>query len=160
MITRELPTEPGYYLFFGVRDPGEVSSQFWHKPRVELVRVSRNNQGQLMYVGADFFYSPEKSIGAWMPLDTSDLEAEGTDALRTPYVVSVVEDLRGRPYAACTPDSLREFLTSAWGRIPTQDPEVVDDLVQRAIDMNLLDEATRSPRNSGSGPGRRGRGRL
>jgi hypothetical protein len=139
MITRELPTEPGYYLFIGARDPKEVASQFWHKPRVELVRVGRNGAGQLMYIGADFFYSPQKAVGAWMPLDISALEAEGTDALREPYVRTVVQELQERPYLGCTPESMRAFLTSAWGRIPIQDPEVVEDLVQRAIAMNLLD---------------------
>ncbi len=62
-----LPTEPGFYLFCGFRDGEKVELRDSLRGP-EVVRVTLNAQGKLIYVGSDFFYRPESAIGAWLPI--------------------------------------------------------------------------------------------
>ena len=80
-MQRTLPTEPGTYLFCGVRCARDVSvtSLSIHSPRVELVRVHRGQDGKLSYVGTDFFYAPHEAVGTWLNL-TTEAEAVQEDA--------------------------------------------------------------------------------
>lgn len=72
VTSTNLPTEPGTYLFCGVRSAKDVSvtSLSIHTPRVELVRVHRGKDGKLSYVGVDFFYAPHEAVGSWLNLAT------------------------------------------------------------------------------------------
>lgn len=65
-----LPTEPGTYLFCGVRETRDLTlmTLAMHHPRVELVHVYQKPNGKLSFVGRDFFYHPEEVKGMWLCL--------------------------------------------------------------------------------------------
>lgn len=63
--TTETPTEPGVYLFIGeTYFPRGVGRRM----RTEVIHVTRESQGRLMWVGKDF-YDPKSFVGVWLPLD-------------------------------------------------------------------------------------------
>lgn len=102
MTTTTLPTEPGTYLFCGVRDKRHLSVRdiHAHRTRPELVRVHRKD-GKLSYVGSDFFYTPEQVIGTWLRV------TEETEALQT-QAMSIIEDEVAR-------NVVPRALTGSWG---------------------------------------------
>lgn len=63
-----LPTEEGLYLFSGLREGPRSARDLNQLGRPEVVRITRDASGNIVYVGADFFYHPEKAIGAWIPI--------------------------------------------------------------------------------------------
>ena len=63
-MTTKLPTEPGLYLFVGVRS-SRNASQLVAQQIPEMVCVSRESKDKLRYIGRDFFYTPERALGAW-----------------------------------------------------------------------------------------------
>lgn len=62
-----LPTKPGLYLWSGARQSPDIHNLA--RMRVEVVRIYRNDAGHLNYIGLDFFYSPNESVGAWIRID-------------------------------------------------------------------------------------------
>jgi hypothetical protein len=65
MITNQLPTEPGIYLFCGFRDGKHDVRDVTLVRGVEVVRVFVNAGGKTTYVGMDFFYRPHEAVGSW-----------------------------------------------------------------------------------------------
>lgn len=77
-VTTELPTEEGLYLFAGVRDVGRLDVRDLNNVRVELVRVGRDASKKLVYVGSDFFWTPQSTLGAWLRVQHGAAEVRGT----------------------------------------------------------------------------------
>jgi hypothetical protein len=61
-----LPTEPGIYLFLGIHDDSDI----FRPDYPELLRVHRRADGELWYVGRDFWYwhTLQSAVGVWISI--------------------------------------------------------------------------------------------
>lgn len=137
-----LPTEPGAYLFCGVRDQNLLSVRdlVSHPTRPELVRVHRHPDGKLSYTGTDFFYSPERAMGTWLRL-TDEAEALQTEAHRMLFDevarTAVPKALTGTWNHTMTRASIVSNLTG-----PFEDSRgTVERLVDRAVELDSITPA-------------------
>lgn len=136
-----LPTEPGIYLFCGFRDGEKLDVRDIPTLRgTEVVRVTRNAQGQITYVGSDFFYRPEAAIGSWLPISE---EAAALHALALETVIAQVT--RTRVIAAFTSNwspgrnSKEGVISHLTG--PFRSPDVIQEahvVFDRAVEMGLI----------------------
>jgi hypothetical protein len=116
IVTLDLPTEAGIYLFAGERDGlhGDRVDDL-ERTHVELVTVAHDAEGKLRYIGRDFFYRPSKAVGAWIRVSdlASSVEVAGREALLDQFVARVVASLPDPPRAQGE-DSLLRDLTGTW----------------------------------------------
>ena len=119
----------------------EVLDLVRHEPRVELVRISTNNSGQLMYVGRDFFYKPQEALGAWLPLDVSALEKTGEALLRKHYMAAAVETFKSKRHYTHDRDSFVRFLTEkSWtSDYAGVEPALAETFADLAVAEGLLE---------------------
>jgi hypothetical protein len=136
--TTVLPTEPGIYLFAGSRrGPADVR-ELVELPRVELVRVMRRSDGKLWYIGNDFFWEPEKAIGAWTKIsdEAFQLQSVALDELVDAAARDLVPRVVSRGYGSDT-DRLLEALIGPFAANPSL-VSMASRIFGRAITLGVV----------------------
>jgi len=83
-----------------------------------MVRVFRNSGGQLHYVGIDFFHGgPKDSVGAWVPVDLSELQAAADTVLQETYLHIAVAEFRENQWRGEGRKEFLAFLTEKHGAV-------------------------------------------
>jgi hypothetical protein len=141
--TTDLPTEPGLYLFIGVRSLSDITRIDRSPPRTELVSIRHDSTGKLQYIGSDFFWKPHEAIGAWVPVDVSELQEAANVVLHDRLMRQYVEKFKAQRWERNhTRDRFVDYLTEpGWARQPeVEDAVLASWLGELAVRAGLIAE--------------------
>ncbi len=136
--TTDLPTEPGYYLFIGERSPSGFEPK---RTRPELVKITKREDGSLIYIGSDMFYHPSKAVGAWQRVEFDGLSAMSERAVYGHYATKCVEAICSGTWATRRlASAFRRVLGTSYGEVRLWDESKADGLVKAAVRLGLVED--------------------